>query len=145
MYSYCDQNALNTSKGDRLLLWAMRAWTYSVAQNHCPFRLLLPIFCRMGIVTSTIHFHKSMSLLKLGGADLAVLTSPPGDQIGEQEAVLLALWNQVRRGEQAKAIRTLEYLVDPEWVTNSFAAMIATCEEISTLRPDLFQTRKMFV
>lgn len=142
MYSYCDQHALNTPKGDRLLLWAMRTWAYSVAHDHCPLRLLLPIFCRMGLVTSTVQFHKSMSLLELGGADTAALAWPGGDQIREQEAVLLALWNQIRRGEQAAAIRTLEHLVDPEWVTESFAAMSATLREILASRADLFRVAR---
>lgn len=141
MYSYCDQNVFNTSRGDRLLLWATRAWACAVVNDACPFRLLLPIFCRMGLVASTLNFHKSMCCLNLGGVDIAPLAHPRDDAIDEQEAVLLALWNSVRSNQQECAIRTLEHLLDPEYVTDSLAAMSATMMEAVAERPDLFQPR----
>lgn len=140
MYSYCDQSALNVSRGDRLLLWASRAWAWSIERGDCPFRLLLPIFSRMGLITSTIHFHRSMCCLQLGGADLPPFTDAAGDQIDETEAVLLALWAKVRNGEQKTAIRTLEYLVQSDWVVPSLDCMSTTCRELLNLRADLFAT-----
>lgn len=139
VYSYCDQNIFDMSVGDRLLLWAMRAWAYSVEHNDCPLRLLLPIFCRTGLVTTTIHFHKAMSSLKLGGANLRPIARLGGDQVRDGEAVLLELWHNVGTGEQEAALQMIERLVDPEWVTNVFEAMVAMWGEALVTRPELFQ------
>lgn len=138
MYSYCDQNALEVSRGDRLLLWGTRAWAWSIARGDCPFRLLLPIFSRMGLTTSTIHFHRAMCCLQLGGAELPPFTDAAGDRIDDTEAVLLALWAKVRAGDQKTAVRTLEYLVQGDWVVPSLDCMSATCRELLDLRADLF-------
>lgn len=131
-------NILDSAPGERLLLWGMRAWAHSVENGACPFRLLIPVFCGMGVVRGTVGFHRSMSALHLGGADLCPLARVGTDRIRAEEGRLLAIWQEIVAGDPAGAVRALERLIVPTWVVPCFEQMAATLDTLQTTRPGLF-------
>lgn len=138
MSSRHSETILDSGTGERLLLWGMRAWAHSVENGACPFRLLVPVFCRMGVIRGTLHFHRSMSALHLGGADLCPLAHLGSDHIRAEEAELLALWKEILAGDQRTALRLLERLVVPDWVAPCLELMATTADVFQRARPGLF-------
>lgn len=127
-----------TAPGEHLLLWGMRAWAHSVEQGACPFRLLVPVFSQMGATRSTIPFHRSMSALYLGGADLCPLARLENSRIHAKEAELLLPWQEILAGHRASALRTLEQLVSAGWVVPCAELMMTTIDALQQAQPGLF-------
>ncbi len=122
MYAYLDRPVSALGHAERFLLWAMRAWRHCRARRLCPPRALRPAFETMQMEGALIPFHKAMAALdRHGAAEVGHLNR---QTVREEEALLLALWQDAARGETKRVAAMLARLADER-----HADAIASCFE----------------
>lgn len=109
MYCFVDQPVQRLAGGSHFVLWAMRGWTLSATQHRCPTVTLAGSFARLNALEVLNDFHEFMRDFHLFGRYDIVLHKLDHPQIGEGEALLLALWSDVvaKRLERVKAVLAL--------------------------------------
>lgn len=126
MYQFVDQPVERLDDGSRFVLWAMRAWTNALRRECCPRATIGGAFVNMGVSAALSDFHASMTRLRRAEPMLAV--SPLAcKRIGEGEAVLLALWQDVTAGTHENALAALRLIVpaaDADLIGQSIAGAV---------------------
>ena len=92
MYSFVDRPVESLSQGSRFALWAMRRWTSARLARTCPPHALSPSFRGMGALDALSPFHLAMVALNSHARVRVEVARIDRYRIGEDEAVLLALW-----------------------------------------------------
>ena len=124
MYQFVDQPTNLLSRGSQLVLWAMRGWTRQLNSGHCPPAALAPGFQRLDIIDALPPFHKMMVLFNHHAARDFAFCCHAVPSIGEDEAVLLGIWQDVATGQIANAEATLAMIVDDDVVSVIAQAML---------------------
>lgn len=116
MYAFIDRPVDSLDNSGRFLLWAMRGWTRVAGDGRCPPQALRRGFAATHAQHALPDFHVAMAMLT--GEALAMMTMAPMPcrRIGEDEAILLGLWQRVAQGDEAGANATLALLVAPDAV-----------------------------
>lgn len=137
MYDFVDQPPSCLTNGGRFLLWAMRGWARAHAKGSCPAGALSRGFAGVGALTALPEIHLALSLLGKDARD--TLTFPPMGcpRIGEDEAVLMALWRHAARGETSHLRATLALVAADAAVSPIADAMAAAMAELVAAGFDL--------
>ena len=132
MYQFVDQPTNRLSRGSQLVLWAMRGWTRQLNSGLCPPAALTPGFQRLGIIEALPPFHKMMVLLNHHAAGNFVFRCLAASAIGEDEAVLLRVWQDVATGQVANAEATLGMIADENVAKTITKSMVSASNVFST-------------
>ena len=132
MYQFVDQPTNRLSRGSQLVLWAMRGWRRQLNSGRCPPATLAPGFQRLGIIDALPPFHKMMVLLNHHAARDFAFRCLAAPVIGEDEAVLLGVWQDVATGQLTNAEATLAMIADEDAAKVIAHAMLAASNVIST-------------
>jgi hypothetical protein len=110
MYQFVDQPVEHLGNGSRFVLWAMRGWTNALRRERCPRATIGGAFVNMDAGPALPDFHALMVCLHRAGP---VLRMAPlaCKRIGEGEAVLLALWQDVAAGRHGNALAALRLIL----------------------------------
>lgn len=111
MYAFIDQPVSALSAGEKFLLSAMRLWTATHLARRCPASAMMGSFAEAGAQGALRHFNMAMMLLAHDGRRELGLSPSHYCRVGEDEAVLLALWRSMAQGDEAVAHGTLALLV----------------------------------
>ena len=114
MYQFVDHPTNRLSRGSQLVLWAMRSWTCQLNNGRCPPAALAPGFHRFGIIDALPPFHKMMVLLNHHAAGNFVFRCLAAPVIGDDEAVLLGVWQDIAAGQVVNAEATLAMIADAD-------------------------------
>lgn len=110
MYQFVDQPVRRLDNGSRFVLWAMRAWTNAARREQCPRAIIGGAFVNMGAFAALADFHAALAGLRHAEPSLQI--APLGfKRIGEGEAVLLAMWQDIAAGAHDRALATLSLIV----------------------------------
>ena len=132
MYQFVDQPTNRLSRGSQLVLWAMRGWTRQINDRRCPPAALAPGFQRLGIIDALPPFHKMMVLLNHHAARDFAFQCLAASAIGEDEAVLLGVWQDVATGQVANAEATLAMIADDNVAKAITKSMLSASDVFST-------------
>lgn len=138
MYDFVDRRVDALGQGSRFILWAMRAWVMSIGQGRCPPVALAPAFARMGLLAALPDLHMAMAVLNRDALDTLEFAPLPCPRIGEDEALLLALWRDLAAGQRAAAKATLGLMIAEESVALVLAGLADVCAKLGEMeiRPD---------
>ncbi|PZQ22978.1 MAG: hypothetical protein DI569_05990 [Sphingopyxis macrogoltabida] len=137
MYAFIDQPVEQLHNSGRFLLWAMRGWADAARRGICPPRALHRAFRGMNAHHVLPDFHVAMALVT-GDALRPVALSHMGcRRIGEDEAILLGLWQGVGRGCFPDARATLALFVTAESIAPIANAMHAAAAGLAEAGFDL--------
>ncbi|ALJ11602.1 hypothetical protein [Sphingopyxis macrogoltabida] len=125
MYAFVDRPVETLCNSGRFLLWAMRGWTAAVARRNCPPQALHNGFAAVGALPALSEFHAAMISLGAGAREEITLAPMRCRQIGEDEAILIALWHDMAQDRVAAAQATLALLVEPGRVVPASTALAA--------------------
>ena len=114
MYAYIDRPVAELELFEAGILYATRKWVHAV--SHFP---------ALNEITSNraTPFEQAMQVLHRESTGSLVINRPCHTLIGEFEAVLLGLWQQVRNGLSAKARATAALIIAPARVDELIHAM----------------------
>ena len=132
MYEFVDQPTHRLSRGSQLVLWAMRGWTRQLNDRRCPPAALAPGFQRLGIIDALPPFHKMMVLLNHHAARDFAFRCLAAPVIGEDEAVLLGVWQDIAAGQVVNAEATLAMIADADAAKVITKAMLAASHVFSS-------------
>ena len=132
MYQFVDQPTNRLSRGSQLVLWAMRGWTRQSNSGLCPPAALAPAFQRLGIIDALPPFHKMMVLFNHHATRDFAFRCLAAPVIGEDEAVLLNVWQDVATGQIANAEATLAMIVDEDAAKVITHSILFACNVFST-------------
>ena len=132
MYQFVDQPTNRLSRGSQLVLWAMHGWTRQLNSGLCPPAALAPGFQRFDIIAALPPFHKMMVLFNHHAARDFAFCCHAVPSIGEDEAVLLGIWQDVATGQIANAEATLAMIVDDDLATVITQSMLIASNVLST-------------
>lgn len=123
MYDFIDQHVTALDNDGRFLLWAMRGWAQSCAQGACPAQSLQRAFAGYNAMAVFPDFHVTMTLLGQKARSRLLLGPMGCCRIGENEALLLALWRDVGIGRRENVRATLSHIVPADTVAAVAQAM----------------------
>lgn len=111
MYAFVDRPVATLSPSEAFLLAAMRRWAAAHRARRCPSAALMAPFAEAGAHAALRHFNMAMMLLVHDGRHPLSFGSPACCRVGDDEAVLLALWRDLAAGRTAAVDATLALLV----------------------------------
>lgn len=118
MYSLVDRPVECLSPGSRFALWAMRSWTTAQGLQICPPRALAPSFQGMGAFKALGPFHVTMIFLNQHARQTVAIAPVHHLRIGEDEAILLALWrDSIDPADRPRRNTVLDLLVSERTAT----------------------------
>jgi hypothetical protein len=123
MYAYVDRPVIRLGRGGRFLLHAMRGWLHAAAHGRCPPGLLAPLFARAGALSALPAVNRLMVELNANARGRVAFLPLCAEMIGDDEAVLLQLWQDARL-DAPRAQRTLALLLRPEALGGAFDALL---------------------
>jgi hypothetical protein len=92
MYRFLDRPLAELDGACRLLVWAMRTWVSAAHRGRCACSRLRPGFAAAGLEPALRDFAFAMHLLNREGSGQLRFHPPERDQVGDDEAQLLALF-----------------------------------------------------
>ncbi|CAH2604987.1 conserved protein of unknown function [Rhodovastum atsumiense] len=134
LYAYLDQKVNDLALRDRFLLNVTRVWVLARTLGGDPRQPLTPRFARFGVGEALEDFDAAMTLLDRSSRETLRFERPCALRVEEAEAVLLATWEALGRGEAAQARRVLEHLAGTE-AGHILRHMLAVTEWLRMLSP----------
>jgi hypothetical protein len=137
MYEFVDRPVTCLDKGGRFLIWSIRSWTLVVRSQKCPGPTLAPAFAQWRMIGGLQPFLRLMVTLDRDALQPMRFCSLRCNRIAEDEAVLLALFAALARGETDGACRTLALLVGEDGVGDALGAVggVATAMAVADIIP----------
>ncbi len=111
MYAYLDRPISALDSGAALLVWSIRAAALAVSQRRCLGATLAPGFRRYGAEGALPHFAMAMTVLVREASEPIEVRTLSCPNVGEHEAVLLALFAATEPGADARVRGALGQLV----------------------------------
>ncbi|PKP99921.1 MAG: hypothetical protein CVT74_06090 [Alphaproteobacteria bacterium HGW-Alphaproteobacteria-13] len=137
MYAFIDRPVASLRNSARFLLWAARGWADAARRGRCPPHALHRGFAAVQAQDMLSDFHIAMALM-MRDARVPVAFAPlPCPRIAESEAILLALWHDLSRGDAARAHATLALLVERDAVAPAVTAMSAALAALAAAGFDI--------
>lgn len=137
LYAFVDRAVETLPNGGRFLLWAMRGWTHANARGICPPIAIGRGFAGMRVLPALPDFHKAMLFFNRDCVEHMHFSVMSCAQIGEHEAVMIALWRDVATGNSKNLHETLTLLVDDSAILPLTGAMTAVSDRLKSARLDL--------
>jgi hypothetical protein len=114
MYLFLDRAIADLEPGNRVLLWSMRSWVVAMATGRCPCATLGGAFARWRIQDLLRDFTMAMALLNAQGQGSMRFRAPESGHVGDDEAMLLAMFHAAAVGDGAMLQRFAAQLVQPQ-------------------------------
>lgn len=114
MYQYLDRSVSDLAASDALLVWAMRQWVDAMRGGRCPCAALGPTFVARRIGAVLPDFNIAMMLLDREGVAQLNFRPVTCGNLGDDEAMLLALHAAAAQGRSDVVECLVEALVKPE-------------------------------
>lgn len=122
MYAFVDRPVTSLDMGCRFLVWSMRSWVAVVRARTCPGPALAPAFAKWRMIAGLQPFLRLMLALERDALEPLGFCSLRCNRISEHEAVLLAAFAALGRGDPDIARDTLALLVEPELLGDCIGA-----------------------
>ncbi|USI72956.1 hypothetical protein [Sphingomonas morindae] len=130
MYAFVDRPVGTLKPGARFLLWAMRGWIASAAQGECPPRTLACGFAQRGALPALPPLNRLLATLNTQARDAIAFHPLACPRIGEDEAILLQLWEDARAAP-VRARATLALILEETAVEPGFEALLAVSARLA--------------
>lgn len=131
MYDFIDRDVAMLDRGAQLLLWAMRAWVQARAARTCPGPAIAPAFARFGVLGALPHFHGVMGELSRDAIRAMAFAPHCCRCVGEDEALLLALFRAAGSEPAERVEATAAMLVTEAGVAPLLAALTAAVRKLA--------------
>ena len=123
MYEFVDRPVTTLGRGGRFLIWSLRSWVASMAQEECPARTIAPAFARWKMIGGLQPFHRTMLLLNRDALERLQFCSLHCNHVSEHEAIFLCLVRQIGTRHIAQVRDTLALLIEEESVGDLLAGL----------------------
>jgi hypothetical protein len=114
VYQYLDRSVCELAPRDALLVWAMRQWVEAMRGGRCPCAALGPALAAQRLTTMLPDFNIAMMLLDREGMTQLNFRPVACGNLGDDEALLLALHAAAAQGQENVVECLVEALVKPE-------------------------------
>lgn len=149
MYDFVDRPIDQLGNSGRFLLWAMRKWTDAAMRSACPAVLLSQGFTAVGALPALPDFHFAMATLNRRARGQMLLAPMRCGLIGEDEAVMIALWQAAAADRAAQLRASLTLIVHGDAVPAIERTMGRACDrlfdagfDLSSLAQDMLKEVK---
>lgn len=138
MYLYVDRPLTSLDDGCRFLVWSMRAWVTSLAEQRCPAQILAPAFARWRMIGGLQPFHRAMLLFNRDALETFAFCPIACNHVSEHEAVILELVTSLRSRGVDQTRATLELVVQHEAIDDIMDALsqLAAALAVAGIYPD---------
>lgn len=131
MYDFIDRDIARLDRGAQLLLWAMRSWVQAVEARTCPGPAIASAFARWGVLGALPHFHGVMGELSRDAVQAMAFAPHCCCKVGEDEAVLLALFRATVSEPAERIEATAAMIVTEARVTPLLAGLTAVVRKLA--------------
>jgi hypothetical protein len=114
VYQFLDRSVCELAPGDALLVWAMRQWVDAMRGGRCPCAAIGPTFAARRLGAVLPDFNIAMLLLDREGVTQLSFRPVACGNLGDDEALLLALHAAAAQGQENVVECLVEALVKPE-------------------------------
>ena len=123
MYRFLDRPVAGLDPVDRLLIWAMRSWVAAIGAGRCPCSTLGPAFAGWRLQGLLPDFNTAMMVLNNDGQGPLHFGPVACGRVGDDEAVLLALFAGGLAGTDGQLRRIATQLAQPSAVSTLVTAV----------------------
>ena len=114
MYQFLDRTVSELAPGEALLVWAMRQWVEAMRGGRCPCAAIGPAFSARRVGAVLPDFNIAMMLLDRESVMSLQFRQVGCLNLGDDEALLLALTAAAAKGQENVVQNIVEALVKPE-------------------------------
>lgn len=140
MYRYLDRPLEALHPHDRLLVVSMRQWVRAVAVGRCPCTAAQAGFRYEGVEIALGDFNMAMAVLNGDALATVRFAAPGADQVGEDEARLLAMFATGVDGAASQVQRLAGQLVQQHAIgtlATAIGRVAAVMTAIDPRRPNV--------